>query len=278
MSTIDDRSDAHEGDDATPGEWGAVSRGFLVALPLFLAYEWGRFHAQDAGFSAARNTAEVLVTRLLDLAAPGAPWLRLALLGALALVALWRVLGKEDDVPRAMRRDLFWGLVAALCFGPLLFATVGLAEVSASDLARVPAARLARPSGAGPTLTLGLSLFGSAAWEELVFRVGAYGIVFLGAVRVLRFFALPGRVAVVLAELAAMLISSVLFAAYHLDVFTRHLGVGGQPFESFPFLWRILAGLFLAALFRWRGLGTAAWAHGLFNLGLLLGASPGVLG
>ena len=40
--------------------------------------------------------------------------------------------------------------------------------------------------------------------------------------------------------------------------------------------WRLLAGILLAGLFRWRGLGVCAWAHGLFNLGLVLGAGPGV--
>ena len=68
----------------------------------------------------------------------------------------------------------------------------------------------------------------------------------------------------------------MIFAAFHLDVVTRLLGVGGEDFDRGLFLWRLLAGLSLAALFRWRGLAVAAWAHGLFNGALLLGAGPGV--
>ena len=78
------------------------------------------------------------------------------------------------------------------------------------------------------------------------------------------------------AELVGLLGSSVAFAAFHLEVAVAWLGVGGEEFHPAVFTYRVLAGVLLGLLFRWRGPGTAAWAHGLFNLALLLGASPDV--
>ncbi|MFT5463465.1 MAG: membrane protease YdiL (CAAX protease family), partial [Planctomycetota bacterium] len=78
------------------------------------------------------------------------------------------------------------------------------------------------------------------------------------------------------ADLCAILFSSVAFAAFHLEVFTRWLGVGGEVYDGPTFLWRLLAGVLFAGLYRWRGLGVVAWAHGLFNLAVLLGADPSV--
>ena len=74
----------------------------------------------------------------------------------------------------------------------------------------------------------------------------------------------------------SLLGSSLAFAAFHLEACVAWLGVGGDPFEPAIFTYRVLAGMLLGLLFRWRGPGVAAWAHGLFNLGLLLGAGPDV--
>ena len=73
-----------------------------------------------------------------------------------------------------------------------------------------------------------------------------------------------------------MLGSATLFAAAHLAAYTAWLGPGGEPYDASVFTWRLLAGILLGLVFRWRGPGVAAWTHGLFNLALLLGAGPDV--
>ena len=57
-----------------------------------------------------------------------------------------------------------------------------------------------------------------------------------------------------------MLVSAVLFAAHH------HPPIGSEPFHSMRFLFRAAAGLFLGALFVYRGYGVAAGTHVLYNL------------
>ena len=79
-----------------------------------------------------------------------------------------------------------------------------------------------------------------------------------------------------MAELWGLLGSSALFACAHLAAFTAWLGPGGESYNGSVFTWRLLAGILLGLVFRWRGPGVAAWAHGLFNLALLVGAGPDV--
>ncbi len=74
----------------------------------------------------------------------------------------------------------------------------------------------------------------------------------------------------------AIAASATVFAASHLGVFTQVLGPGGEPFRAGVFTWRLLAGILLGTLFRWRGPGVAAWAHALFDLFLSIGAGPDV--
>jgi len=120
-------------------------------------------------------------------------------------------------------------------------------------------------------------VFGGAAYEEITFRIGLLSLTFLGVTSILAFFGAPERGARHAARVVAVLVSSLAFAAFHLAAFNAWLGVGGEPFIPAVFAWRSLAGVQLAVLFLWRGPGVAAWTHGLFDFGLLLGAGPEVL-
>lgn len=259
---------ARPGDALEFGPHG-LAAAFLASLPLFAAYEWG-----IAG-GAPRNSAELLVGRAFDLLGERADLARRLALLAAALAALAVLLARREEerapLPRALARQLGEGLLAALCLGPLLVGALSVFHVSLAALG-TPGPR----PGAPPPLELLARVAGGAAWEELVFRLAAYGIVFLAVVRLAAFFGVAAASAAPAGDLAALLATSVFFAAFHLDLLTRPLGAGGEPFERGVFLWRLLAGLCLAALFRWRGLAVAAWAHGIFNAALLLGAGPGV--
>ena len=122
-----------------------------------------------------------------------------------------------------------------------------------------------------------LSSSGAGAYEELVFRVGAYSALFTVASRVSVFlFGAAGPVARGVSEFVGLVGSALLFSAFHLALLVRWLGPGGEDFDPAIFTYRALAGILLGILFRWRGPGVSAWTHGLFNLALLLGAGPNV--
>lgn len=248
----------------------SLAAGWVAASPLFLFYELGRAAGGDR-----RNAAELLLGRAIEPLGEWArpiTWLLLAAATAYALKLAWaEAAWEERSLPRSSLLSVGEGLVAAILLGPLL---VFLQRLIGFELEA-----LSGDSGPAPGLALSAvgRLVGGAAWEELLFRVGVFSGLWFLVSRIARFFSLTHALIVPLAELVAFLGSALAFASFHLEVVSRPLGFGGEPYDEGLFLWRTLAGLALAALFRWRGFGVAAWCHGFFNFALALGVGPGVV-
>jgi hypothetical protein len=238
----------------------SLAAGYLAALPLFAAYEIGLFVLAR---SAARASAERVVGGILVLFGAELQLARIAVLIACAVLAWARVrrLGAPPELVRRIPRALGEGCAAGILLGPLLVLLQRVLDAPPMGALREPARTL-------PWL---LRLIGAAPWEELLFRVGVYGLLFLAVRHASGFLGLETRAARFASELAALLGSALLFAAFHLDAVQRLLGFPGQPFHAGLFTWHVTAGILLGGLFRWRGFGAAAWAHALFNLGLALG-------
>ncbi len=241
--------------------------GLLALLPLALAYDLAQVSAPGGG----RNAAEWLLSLPLAPLGEKAHALRAALWAILGLWLLLRRRGSEEPLGAPVLRVWLEGFLAALALGPALLATHALMSVPLPAI-EVPD----RPPVSPPGLMDAALLFGAGAYEELVFRLGAYSLIYLGIRRLFSWLGAALGWARGAADVAGALGSAALFAAFHLEAFTRWLGEGGEPFDGALFAWRFLAGLLLGLLFRWRGIGVAAWAHALFNLGLALGAGPGV--
>ena len=95
---------------------------------------------------------------------------------------------------------------------------------------------------AGAHARAGLVLSGGAAFEELVFRLGVLSLCYLAVRRGLLALGTTERAASLLAEIAALALSAVVFAASHLRFVVAGLaGAGGEPFEGAIFTWRVLA-------------------------------------
>lgn len=62
---------------------------------------------------------------------------------------------------------------------------------------------------------------------------------------------------------SAVVLSSVLFAAFH------YFRLFGEPFSLDSFLFRFVAGIFLAVIFIYRGYGISAYTHSLYNILLI---------
>ncbi len=254
--------------DAGPGPRG-VAVGLLAMAPLFAAYEVGVWRAGPDG---PRNVAELALGRAFVFLSADATAVRIAFVGGALLVAFVQVRVAGLPLARALLRALLEGIGFALALGPLLLLALAACGVSAQDLGLEP-----RAAGAAVDAARAARAFGAGAWEELLFRVGGYSALFVLARGVFGFFGAGDGAGRWLAEGWALLGSSLLFAAGHLDAATRFVGIQGEAFDAGVFLWRTVAGIFLAGLFRWRGPGVAAWSHGLFNLALILGSGPGVL-
>jgi membrane protease YdiL (CAAX protease family) len=93
---------------------------------------------------------------------------------------------------------------------------------------------------------------GAGIYEELLFRLILLnlGIGLLAWMR-------AGRRASVI---GGIVLTSVLFSAAH------YIGPSGDPFRWLTFLFRFLAGVFFAVLFRYRGFGIAVGTHAFYDV------------
>ncbi|MEO0653003.1 MAG: CPBP family glutamic-type intramembrane protease [Planctomycetota bacterium] len=270
-----EESDSEADGPAAPGDEAgtpSIALGLLATVPLLLAYE-----ASLAGLDPPRrNVAEILLGwALVPLGDVGA-WVRAGLWAAVAVAAAAACFRARLPVGPRLARTLIEGSVAALVMGP---AIVLLGRLFGDGAPSLPLEEWYPASS--PSLARVAFVAGGAAYEEVCFRFCAFSALFLLVRTLLSFFGLgllPARFA---AEVAGLLGSSLLFAASHLRSFTDLIGLEGwgstEAFDARMFFRRVLAGAFLFALFRWRGLGVAVWAHALFNAGLALGVGPAVL-
>jgi hypothetical protein len=240
-----------------------VALGWIAVLPLVVAYEI----ALSRSPGSPRNTAEYLLSLPFEalLARPAVG--RIALEAVATGLAAWALFQAELGLVRRVLRVVLEGLVAAVALGPLLLVLLHLMAVAPPSIG-LPAAV------PGPTSVA--LLIGGAAFEELVFRLALLAAIYLVARSTAEWFLGLPRASRVIAEIAALSGSAVVFAAAHLDVVVGLIAPGGEPYDGARFAWRVSAGLALALLFRFRGMGVAAWCHALFNLALALGAGPGV--
>jgi len=96
---------------------------------------------------------------------------------------------------------------------------------------------------------------GAGIYEELVFRLVVISLVIMIGVDLLRFDRVPVAV-------CAIVLSSLAFAAHH------HRPIGVEPFDAAPFIFRTIAGMYLAIIFWYRGYGPAAGCHAAYNVAL----------
>jgi hypothetical protein len=270
----DEEDDLAEGrdSDATWLPAGAVGKrahaslalGFLAMAPLFLAYEYAM--ARDPGLP--RSHSERALFLLFSSAGEHEAHLRWVIIGAGLIASAGLCFRRRVALAPSLLRIFAEGVVGAILLGPALAYGMRLVGGFGAEVQAV---------AADTSLPIAARVLGAAAYEELLFRVALYGIIYFLARRVVLFFGAgegPSRWS---AEAIALLASSLAFAAIHLSSWTGWLGPGGEPFDGAIFIWRFLAGVLLALIFRWRGPGVAAWSHGLFNLALLIGAGPETL-
>jgi len=242
----------------------SLALGVLAMAPLFVAYELGLANAPDLH----RSQSELSLFRLLTILGDHEVPMRRVILALAVIAAAASCFRRRIALGPSLFRVFIEGVLGAIALGPAL--ALGMRLFGGID------GDLASPGGT-PDLAVAARVLGAAAFEELLFRVLLYGALFLVARRIALFFGVAERIAPWASEVTALLGSSAAFAAIHLSACTAWLGPQGEAFSGPVFLWRFLAGALLALLFRWRGPGVAAWTHGLFNLGLLIGTRPEIL-
>ncbi|MEO7735225.1 MAG: CPBP family glutamic-type intramembrane protease [Kofleriaceae bacterium] len=214
---------------ATTTGHGDLGSSLVLIFPLLLAYEIGVL------FAGRVNGAD-LVTRAVYSVA-GSRTAYLAIYAGIAVGFLWWI--------RQTRR---WGTLRLELAGPVILE----AALYALTLGAVVTLIIDRLLGLGIGLTIPsvISALGAGVHEELVFRLGLIA----GLVALAR--PLGHRAGVVI----AVVLSSLAFAAAH------HLGAHGEPWTVHAFAFRAVAGAAFAAIFWFRSLAHAVYAHVLYDL------------
>lgn len=232
----------------------ALPVNLLFLMPWLLVYQLSLFFTRSPVDNAAAAWCRAA------LAALGRNGLLLLTLGValgLCLVVLLRVRAAARD------RGVFGGMfLEGLLYGALLGTA---ANLLASTLPMERLVALAGPAG-GPShafdgVRLGLQDLGLAVgagiFEELLFRGLLLGGLYLLLCRAVG----TDRVS---AGVLSVLVAAYLFSDYH------HWGVTGEPYDARVFAFRFHAGAILGAVFLFRGLGIAAFAHGFYDVMVLL--------
>ncbi len=226
--------------------WYVTQRPWLNLLfivPLIVVFEVGIYRTQNGTPGAASQLVSAyLIERMVI-------WLGAGRFGyifpALAVVAIllashlaarhpWRV---QPTVFLAMIGESLGWTVPLFAFNRILYQAV---LMGATDL---------RPEW-GPQVIRSL---GAGLYEELIFRLICITALDILLVNVFRAPRTPSRV-------FAVLLSAALFAGQH------HPPLGADPFVLGDFLFRTLAGVYLAMLFLYRGFGIAAYCHVFYNV------------
>jgi len=246
----------------------SLALGFLALVPLIVAHEWGA-GVEHRGIVNFASVLLALPLMPLGAHALEASWVIYGLLASVSLVVLFR---SDYALAPRLLRVFGEGALGAVVLGPLLVFLCWLLDLTGEG----SPLRASAPAHMPPLAWAGV-VCGGAAFEEIAYRLGVLSLAYLAVRRGLSALGAPERASGLAAEVLALAISAVVFALSHLEcVVARLAGAGGEPFDAAIFTWRVLAGILLGILFRWRGMGVAAWAHALFNLALTLGAGPDV--
>lgn len=118
--------------------------------------------------------------------------------------------------------------------------------------------RLGPPGGSGMFTGIVMSM-GAGFYEEIAFRVGLFGLVALG----IRFFFGGGLQGIVMMAGWAVMAAAV-FAGWH------YVGPLGDPFDIRSFVFRMVCGLVLTAIYVFRGFAPAVWTHALYDVWVMV--------
>ena len=210
---------------------GDLGASFVLIFPLLLAYEIGVL------FAGRVNGAD-LVTRAVFAAAGS----RAAYLGIYAVIAVGFLLW--------IRHTGRWGTLRLPLAGPVILEAAVYALTLGALVSLIVDRMFGRFLGLGLTAPSVTAALGAGVHEELVFRLALIA----GLVALAR--PLGHRLAVVL----AIAISSVLFAAAH------HLGAHGESWTVHAFAFRAVAGAAFGAIFWFRSLAHAVYAHAFYDI------------
>ncbi|MCD4699450.1 MAG: CPBP family intramembrane metalloprotease [Phycisphaerae bacterium] len=207
----------------------------MFILPLLVAYEVGSIFYSDC-LLAPRH-----LTIVLNSLGAAARFLPAALIVVVLLA--WHVASRQK---RHIDADAVAGMFAESVVGMVPLVALALL----TDRLIAPEALAAGAGGQALAAEI-LTGIGAGIYEEFIFRLAAIGLIMLVFVDLLKAARKPTAVLAVVA-------ASVLFSLYHF--------IGPASFDWRLFVFRGIAGAYLAILSIGRGFGVAVGAHACYNV------------
>jgi hypothetical protein len=233
----------------------------VFLLPLLLVYEAGVIWMGGENPLMVRNGADAWMRTALD--AAGVPFGFVLPVLVVVVLLVWHYRAKH---PWKVSGETLLGMFAeSLLFAFLLIVAGQLQNLAFEKLGHpeIPLAVRAAASKSsgligGESAAKAVTYVGAGIYEEVLFRLCLLPLCF-GTFRLL-------KLNVTWAAVMAVVCTSLTFAIAH------HVGPTGEAFRLFPFAFRLLAGLFFAAIFVLRGFGITVGTHAAYDLlvGLLL--------
>ncbi|HMG57743.1 MAG TPA: CPBP family intramembrane glutamic endopeptidase [Kofleriaceae bacterium] len=210
---------------------GDLGASLVLIFPLVLAYEIGVL------FAGRVNGAD-LVTRAMY-AAAGSRTAYLAIYAAIAAgFLIW------------IRHARRWDTLRFELAGPVILEAALYALTLGALVSLIVDHLFGRMLGLGLTAPSVISAIGAGVHEELVFRLALIAGLVAVFERLGRGFAIALAIAV----------SSLAFAAAH------HVGAHGEPWTAHAFAFRAVAGAVFGAIFWFRSLAHAVYAHVFYDI------------
>lgn len=247
-----------------PDYWMLAKRPLaclVFLLPLLALYEAGVIWMGGENPGQVRNGADAWMRVALE--SIGVPFGFLLPLLVVAVLLAWHGVAKY---PWKVSGETLVGMFAeSLLFAFLLIVAGQLQNVAFEKLGhpeiplavRGAAGKASGAIGSEPAAKA-ITYVGAGIYEEVLFRLCLLPLCF-GVFRLL-------QLNTTWAAVLAVISTSLLFSIAH------HIGPTGEAFRLFPFTFRLIAGLFFAALFVLRGFGITVGAHAAYDVlvGLLL--------
>lgn len=217
----------------------SLANSFLFILPLLVLYEVG-MALQGASI---KNTADVIVKTPLLVFGKNGSLIFNSLVIAFLVVSVFYIEKEYRLNFRIFIPMFFESMVYALCMGYALGFVVY--KVLFPYV-------LAKPFSTSMWMGIILSV-GAGVYEEIVFRLLLLSILYYLFVTLL-------KINKPISAIVSIILGALIFTSMH------YVGTLSDSFTYTNFTFRLLAGIFLSAIFMFRGLGIAVYTHAIYDV------------
>lgn len=218
----------------------SLANSFLFILPLLVIYEMGIVMYG----SPIKNTAGVIIKTPLTLFGRNSSLIFNSIV-IVSLLASIFFIEKEHSLSVTI---FLWMFLESIAYALLLGYGVGFIVYQVFFTHA-----LASPFLSDTWLGIILSV-GAGVYEEIVFRflllLFLYNFIFIKLLKIRK----P------LAAAISIFLAALIFTSLH------YVGSSGDSFTCASFTFRLMSGLFLSALYMFRGLGIAVYTHAMYDI------------